>query len=129
MEVIESDFERTADETRKAEEHAVQDHEAFTEESEKSMKEKEDAKEAKTTQKDDTTSKLSSDQESLEEKSKAVTGAVKELLELHPVCIASGMSYDERVERRADEIAALKKGLCILTNYAQFGPDSSVNQC
>jgi len=43
-----------------------------------------------------------------------VDKAVEELEELKPVCIDTGMSYEERVEKREEEIDALNKALCIL---------------
>lgn len=40
--------------------------------------------------------------------------ALKELEELKPMCVDSGMSYEERVAKREEEIAALKVALCQL---------------
>jgi len=64
---------------------------------------------------------LATTKTSIEEKSKdmknnmdLVDKALQELEELKPVCIDTGMSYEERVEKREEEIAALKKALCQL---------------
>jgi len=38
----------------------------------------------------------------------AVKVAIRELLELKPTCVDIGMSYEERVARREDEIESLK---------------------
>jgi len=43
-----------------------------------------------------------------------VGDAVKMLDELKPACLDTGMGYKERVEKREEEIAALKKALCII---------------
>jgi hypothetical protein len=40
--------------------------------------------------------------------------AVKTIEELKPTCIDTTMTYDERVKKREEEMAALKKALCIL---------------
>ena len=40
--------------------------------------------------------------------------AMQELEELKPACVDTGMSYEERVARREEEIEALKEALCIL---------------
>jgi len=41
-------------------------------------------------------------------------GALKELEELKPTCMDTGMSYSQRVKKREQEMEALKKALCIL---------------
>jgi len=43
--------------------------------------------------------------------------------------VDTGMSYKERVARREDEIAALKKADCILSAYEQYGPDGLSDAC
>lgn len=40
--------------------------------------------------------------------------ALQELEELNPVCVDMTMPYEERVAKRDEEMAALKKALCIL---------------
>jgi len=40
--------------------------------------------------------------------------ALKELEDLKPACIDTGMSYSERVKKREEEMEALTKALCIL---------------
>jgi len=39
------------------------------------------------------------------------------------------MSYAERVARREDEIASLKKALCIFGAYSEYGPDGLADKC
>ena len=40
--------------------------------------------------------------------------SMKQLEELNPQCIDTGMSYADRVAKREEEIEALKKAMCIL---------------
>merc|ERR1719453_1142913 len=40
--------------------------------------------------------------------------ALETLEKLRPACVDTGMSYEERVERREKEIQALKDALCVL---------------
>jgi len=40
--------------------------------------------------------------------------ALKVIEDLKPTCIDTGMSYEDRVAKREEEITALKKALCIL---------------
>jgi len=48
--------------------------------------------------------------------------ALKELENLSPTCVDTGMSYSERVKKRETEMAALVKALCILGETdAKFG--------
>ena len=50
-------------------------------------------------------------------------------MELQPACVDTGMSYKERVEAREDEIAALKKALCIFNEFEKYGPDGAGAKC
>lgn len=59
----------------------------------------------------------------------SVKTTIKEIVELSPMCVDTGMSYEERVARREDEVAALKQALCILESYAQYGPDGAADAC
>merc|ERR1719198_2440426 len=129
LEVMKSDFVRTIEETEKAEAQAEQEHLEFMTETGKSLAEKEQAETEKTNQKDDAEEKLQTADESLASETKILRGAIKELMQLKPTCIDTGMSYEERVARREEEIAALKKALCILGNYAEYGPDGAADGC
>jgi len=125
LDVIKSDFDRTIAETEKAEAKAEEDHQTFMAETDTSIAEKSSAEEQKNTQLSDTEAALEEADGTLKSESEALTNAVKELLELKPTCIDTGMSYDERVARREDELVALKKGLCILENYNQYAPGNA----
>jgi hypothetical protein len=43
--------------------------------------------------------------------------AIVELGDLHASCVDTGMSYEERVERRRDEMDALHEAFDVLDNY------------
>jgi len=129
LDVIKSDFERTISETDKAEVEAKQDHTAYKDESGVALQAAKDAKKQKTSQFDDVEEKLESSDQDLTAQAKILGNSIEELLELKPACVDTGMSYDERVERRQDEISALKKGLCVLTKFKEYGVDNVAENC
>merc|ERR1719382_102739 len=129
MAVMKSDFERTISETEAAEAQAEQDHLAFMTETGKSLAEKEEAEILKTHQLTDTEDKLSKASDNLDAQTVILLTSIKELMELKPVCIDTGISYADRVANREEEIAALKKADCILSAYAQYGPDGAADAC
>jgi len=124
MDVIKSDFERTISETEKAEKKASTDHRNFMTETGKSLAEKEMAEEQKDDQHANTVEELDSARDSLDAEAAILSTSIKELIELKPTCIDTGMSYEERVARREDEIESLKKALCIFENFAEGDLDS-----
>lgn len=114
LEDIVSDFELTVKKTSALEEKEAAEFVDFDRTSKKDI----GGKETKTELDDQD---LATTKTSIEEKSKdmknnmdLVDKALEELEELKPVCIDTGMSYEERVEKREEEIAALKKALCQL---------------
>merc|ERR1719458_1357705 len=129
MEVMKSDFERTISETEAAEAQAEEEHLEFMTETGKSLAEKKVAVEERSAQKDDASEKLEKADDALDEQTKILETTIQELLDLKPVCVDTGMSYNERVARRKDEIAALKKALCILGAYQQYGPEGASDAC
>jgi hypothetical protein len=129
MEVIRSDFERTIKSTREAEKAAEQEYTEYMTESGMSLAEKDVAIEQKKKYKDEAEEKYAASTEELTTQTGVVQTAVEELMKLKPVCIDTGMSYEERVALREEEIAALKKALCILGAYAKFGPDGLADAC
>lgn len=72
---------------------------------------------------------LASADEDLRAQTDILKIAIKELLELKPTCIDTGMSYEERVARREDEIESLKKALCVLQQFQDYGPEGAANNC
>jgi len=129
MEVIQSDFERTISETQAAEKQAEADHLEFMTETSKSLAEKNMAKKEKTRLKDETDSNFNDAEDEMTSQSKILVTSIKELIELKAACVDTGMSYADRVAMREQEIASLKKALCILGAYAEFGPDGLADAC
>jgi len=129
LEVIESDFVRTITETESAEAAAVADQLKFMTESGKSLAEKTMAEEQKTKYKNEADSNLDEADTALATQTDILSSSIEELLKLQPTCIDTGMSYSDRVAMREQEIASLKKALCILGAYAQYGPDGLADAC
>merc|ERR1719188_572768 len=100
LEVIITDFERTLRVTKAAEAKAHADFVLFDRASKADISGKEMKKEL--------------DEQDLQTAMDLLDAALKKLEGLKPTCIDTGMSYEERVAKREEEIAALKKALCIL---------------
>merc|ERR550537_13971 len=117
MEVIRQDFFRTIQETQLADRQAIEDHRKFTEATDASITEKNiveaDWKEQQASQ----AAIITSSTEALDEASGVVKAQIEELKKLQPVCIDTGMTYEERVERREQEVEALKQALCIFEGH------------
>jgi septal ring factor EnvC (AmiA/AmiB activator) len=129
LDVIKSDFTRTISATEQAESAAAKDHLEFMTETGMSLAEKEMAEKEKKKYLDDTNEMLEKSDDRLSDETEILKTSLKELMELKPTCIDTGMSYEERVARREQEIEALKKADCILQNFAEFGPNGVADQC
>jgi len=129
LEVIKSDFERTISETRASEAQAKKDHLAFMTESGMSLAEKNMAQKENQSIKDETDEKYADAEDSMQSQSKILVASIEELIELKATCVDTGMSYADRVAMREQEIASLKKALCILGAYAEYGPDGLADAC
>jgi uncharacterized coiled-coil DUF342 family protein len=129
LDVIKSDFERTIKMTTEAEEKAKDEYRNFMTESGKAEAEKKMSHDEKVKQKDKAVEDLEEAADSFKSESEILNVAIQELLDLKPTCVDTGMSYEERVARREDEIESLKKALCVLENYAQYGPDGAAEGC
>jgi prophage DNA circulation protein len=115
MEVIMGDFERTIKETTAAEEQAKRDFIEYERETKMSIAAKKNALEATTTELTEVMDNLSTAGDELRTQQELLDTAVKTWEELLPGCVADpGMSYEERVARRNQEMQALKDAYCIL---------------
>merc|ERR1719161_1995174 len=108
LEVIQSDFARLEAETSAAEDSAQKEYDQFMTDSETDKAQKERDIERLVVKKQDA-------EQSLEEKKKDLLGTQTELdaalayyEKLKPDCIDSGISYEERVARRKEEIESLQ---------------------
>jgi len=128
LEVIASDFQRTADETEQAEDDAASAYVDFLAETGKSKAQKMVAQKQKTKQRNNAVEQLSTDQDNLDSQITKIQDAIKELLKLQTVCNAQ-QTYEERVANRLEEIEALKKALCIFNAYEEYGPDGAATSC
>merc|ERR1719311_601277 len=126
MDVIKSDFERTISETEHEEAKAQEEYDAYMTETGKDLAEDKVALGEKEGYLDDALEKLSAASEKLDTQGALLQKAITELIELQPACVDTGMSYADRVAMREQEIAGLKKGLCILENFESYksGPNS-----
>merc|ERR1719160_211710 len=114
LEVIQSDFARLEAETKAAEEQAQKEYDQF-------MTDSEVDKAAKTKDIEHKTKKKQDQSQALEEKEKDLEGTQKELdaalayyEKLKPSCVDAGVSYEDRVARRKEEIQSLQEALRIL---------------
>jgi len=129
MEVIKSDFERTVRLTTEQEAKAQKEFQAYVLETKISLAEKEQALKEKQGYLDDAKEALTPAQDKLSLQAGILKKALTELIELQPACVDTGMSYAERVAMREAEIAGLKKALCILENFEEYGPDGTGSSC
>eukprot|EP00928_Gymnodinium_smaydae_P071209 TRINITY_DN54862_c0_g1_i1.p1 TRINITY_DN54862_c0_g1~~TRINITY_DN54862_c0_g1_i1.p1 ORF type:complete len:697 (-),score=252.94 TRINITY_DN54862_c0_g1_i1:72-2162(-) len=114
LEVIQSDFERTLEKTEAAEKAAAAAYVEFERASKADIK----GKETKTTLDEEdlstTRSRIETALEDLQSQMNLLDDALLRLEALKPTCIDLTMPYEERVAKRDEEIAALKRALCIL---------------
>jgi len=114
LETIASDFDRTLRTTEAAEAEAHRDYVGLSQAAEasiagKTTKKKLDEEDLATTE-----ANLKLTYDGLQTAMDLLDAALKELEELKPTCIDTGMSYSERVAKREEEMKALGKALCIL---------------
>merc|ERR1719436_1985012 len=121
MEVIKEDFARTVREIEAAEKEAEDDHREFIAATAASVSEKEVIEEDWKNQQE-TQSRLSgSANNDLDLATDTLKSQIDELKKLQHACVNTGMTYEERVERREEEIKALKQALCIFESHSNGG--------
>jgi len=121
LEVIKTDFARTKKATTEAEATAHAEFVEFDRASKadisgKSTKKELDEQDLKTTN-----NRIDQGMEDLQNAQDLLDSTLKVIEGLKPTCIDTGMSYADRVAKREEEIAALKKSLCILGGDASDG--------
>jgi uncharacterized protein YoxC len=114
LEVIESDFARLESETKAAEATAQKEYDEFMTESKVDKTKKSTDIEHKTAKKQDQEQALTTKKEDLEGTQKELDAALAYFDKLKPSCVDSGVSYEDRVARRKEEIESLQEALKIL---------------
>jgi prefoldin subunit 5 len=114
LEVIESDFARLESETKAAEATAQKEYDGFMTESKVDKAAKASDIEHKTAKKQDQEQALTTNKEDLEGTQKELDAALAYFDKLKPSCVDSGVSYEDRVARRKEEIESLQEALKIL---------------
>jgi len=114
LEVIESDFARLEADTKAAEASAQQEYDSFMTDSKVDKAAKTQDIEHKTTKRQDESQALTTKQQDLEGTQKELDAALAYFDKLKPSCVDAGVSYEDRVSRRKEEIESLQEALRIL---------------
>jgi len=114
LEVIESDFARLEAETKAAEATAQKEYDEFMTTSKVDKESKQKDIEHKTAKKQDESQALTVKGEDLEGTQKELDAALAYFDKLKPSCVDAGVSYEDRVTRRKEEIQSLQEALRIL---------------
>merc|ERR1719221_148122 len=113
-EVIKSDFARTMQKTAEAEKEAAAAFVLYERDAKADIASKTTKKELDTEDLATTEATIASKMKEMEENMNLVDASNQVLEELKPTCIDTGMSYEERVAKREEEIEHLTTALCIL---------------
>jgi len=114
LEVIESDFARLETSTEAAEEEAASEYKKFTNDSNEDKAVKNTEMEHKENKRTTTEELLSSTKRSLDQTQNELDAALKYYDKLKPDCVDSGITYEERVKRRNEELESLQDAYKIL---------------
>merc|ERR1719265_503015 len=114
LEVIESDFARVQAETSSAEAEAAKQNEEFMHDSKVDKAGKAKDTEHKTTKKQNEEAAVTEATTDLEGTQKELDAALRYYDKLKPSCVDSGVSYEDRVAQRKEEIQSLQDALKIL---------------
>jgi len=114
LEVIVSDFARLVTDTKASEESAQREYDTFMGDSTQDKAVKNTSIEHKTASKQDKTQELTETEGDLEGNQKELDAALAYFDKLKPSCIDTGVSHEDRVARRQEEIESLQEALKIL---------------
>jgi len=114
LEVIESDFARLQTETESSEEEAHSEYMTFMNDSNEDKALKNTEMEHKSNKRTTTEELLTSTERSLQQTQNELDAALKYYDKLKPDCVDSGLSYEERVRRRQEELESLQDAYKII---------------
>jgi len=114
LEVIESDFARLEADTKASEASAQKEYDEFMTDSQVDKTKKSTDIEHKTAKKQDEEQALTTKKSDLEGTQKELDAALAYFDKLKPSCVDAGVSYEDRVARRKEEIESLQEALKIL---------------
>jgi cbb3-type cytochrome oxidase cytochrome c subunit len=114
IEVIQSDFARLEADTTASEATSQKEYDEFMTDSKVDKAQKETDTEHKTAKKQDQTQALTVKRSDLEGTQKELDASLAYFDKLKPSCVDSGVSYEDRVSRRKEEIESLQEALRIL---------------
>jgi len=114
LEVIESDFARLEADTKASEATAAKEYEEFMDDSSSDKANKATDIEHKTAKKQDESQALQTAEEDLVGTQEELEAALQYFDKLKPSCVDAGVSYEDRVARRKEEIESLQQALEIL---------------
>merc|ERR1719189_1007345 len=114
LEVIESDFARLEADSSAAEASAQKTYDTFMTDSKVDKAQKTTDVDHKTAKKQDETQALTTKKGDLEGTQKELDAALAYFDKLKPSCVDAGVSYEDRVNRRKEEIESLQEALRIL---------------
>jgi prefoldin subunit 5 len=115
LEVIESDFARLESETKAAEATSQKEYDQFMTDSKVDKAQKTTDIEHKTAKKQDEEQAKTTKEKDLEGTQKELDAALAYFEKLKPSCVDAGVSYEDRVARRKEEIESLQEALRILS--------------
>jgi len=114
LEVIESDFARLESETKAAEATGQKDFDTFMTDTKADKASKDTAIEHKKSKNQDATQILGEKRNDLEGTQKELDAALTYYDKLKPSCVDSGVSYEDRVARRKEEVESLQEALKVM---------------
>merc|ERR1719201_148392 len=114
MEVIVDDFKRTVEVTTDEENQAQQEFNELARANEVSTNAKKSEQTAKEAELGEQNTIIAAEMGDLKAEQEALDKALQELMQLQPACIDTGMTYEERIAKRDQEVASLNEALCIL---------------
>jgi len=114
LEVILTDFQRLESETAASETEQEDEYKNYMFESKKDKALKEGESKLNSQTKTDKDSALAQAQTDLKTTQEQLDKALEYFEKLKPTCVASGITYEERVKRREEEIVSLQEALKIL---------------